>query len=389
MFSKQSKLATDRSIVRRIVIACAAIVVLLSGIPFARVASAAPSNDTHSVTSGQRLITIHDDGDEKSLLTDKTTLRAAFKDAKIHIDPNDRIEPGLDESLVARNYEVNIYRARPILIRDGEMRHLVMSAYRTPEQIARGAAMTIHDEDVLSMGLTKGDSAVIGTELSITRATPFSFVLFGKKLTAYTQQKTVGDMLKDKNVTLNANDGTNLPLNTAITPNMSIEVWRNGKQTITEDESVAFAVEQIQDADRPVGYKDIKTPGANGQKSVTYEVEMRNGVEISRKEINSLTTKQPIKQVEVVGAKPTFDGDFAAALAKLRSCEGNYNSWNPAGYYGAYQFDRGTWASSAPAGAEYGNATPAEQDQAARNLYERRGWQPWPNCGRGLPDTFR
>ncbi|MET0980418.1 MAG: G5 domain-containing protein, partial [Candidatus Saccharimonadales bacterium] len=79
--------------------------------------------------------------------------------------------------------------------------------------------------------------------------------------------------------------------------------WREGKQTISVDEDVAFDVEKIQDADRPLGFKEVKTPGVAGKRTVSYEIEMKNGEEISRVEIQSVTTKEPVKQVEVVGAK--------------------------------------------------------------------------------------
>ena len=35
---------------------------------------------------------------------------------------------------------------------------------------------------------------------------------------------------------------------------------------------------------------------------------MQNGVEISRKEINSVTTKQPVEAVKIVGTKPNGNG---------------------------------------------------------------------------------
>ena len=63
------------------------------------------------------------------------------------------------------------------------------------------------------------------------------------------------------------------------------------------------------------------------------------------REINSNVIQQPVKQVEIIGAKTsaTFNGSFAEALARLRSCEGSYTSDTGNGYYGAYQFDKSTW----------------------------------------------
>src|SRR5688572_26214924 len=57
---------------------------------------------------GQRLITLHDSGVEKGILTDAPTLRQAFKEANVPIDPNDTVEPSLDEQLIAKSYDVNI-----------------------------------------------------------------------------------------------------------------------------------------------------------------------------------------------------------------------------------------------------------------------------------------
>lgn len=346
---------------------------------------------TRAAPNGQRLIIVHDNGTDKAVVTTASTLSQAFKEASIRVDKSDLVEPGLNDTLVAKTYEVNIYRARPVTIVDGSVRQRVMSPYRTARQIVASAGMTLRTEDLAVMTATTNivrDGA--GIQLTISRATPFTLVMYGKKVQAYTQAKSVADMLKEKNIKLAAADSLSVPATSPLTSGMTVELWRNGKQTITEEQPIAFSTEQIQDADRPAGYRVVKTPGVTGKKTVTYEVDMRNGNEISRTEIQSIVTVQPQKQVETVGTKPSFNGDFAAALAKLRSCEGGYNSWNPAGpYYGAYQFDQRTWNSSAPAGAPYGNATPAQQDEAARNLYVRRGWSPWPNCGRGLPDIYR
>ncbi|HET6746973.1 MAG TPA: ubiquitin-like domain-containing protein [Candidatus Saccharimonadales bacterium] len=355
------------------------------------VAGQVSAESTIEPTPGERLITLHDDGQDKGILTKATTLKDALKEANILIDPNDIIEPGLDEKLIASTYDVNIYRARPVTVVDGAIRQKVMSPYQTAKQIAEHAGISLHDEDITTLEAnTDMVSEGAGIQLNIDRAIEFTFNFYGTKATTYTQSKTVSEMLKQKGITIGENDTLSVPLDTSMTPGMVIELWRNGKQTAVGEEDVAFDTEKIQDADRPIGYRAIKTPGVVGKKKVTYEIEMKNGQEVRRTAIQSVITKEPVKAVEVVGAKAGFGGDFAEALAKLRSCEGGYNSWNPAGpYYGAYQFNEGTWnsVSSAP----FGNATPAEQDAAARALYLRRGWQPWPSCSQkmGLQDIYR
>ena len=73
------------------------------------------------------------------------------------------------------------------------------------------------------------------------------------------------------------------------------------------------------------------------------------------------------------------------AFAKLRLCEagGDYTKNTGNGYYGAYQYDIGTWAN-------YGGfarpdlAPPAVQDAKAQATQAARGWNPWPACARKL-----
>lgn len=254
--------------------------------------------------SGERLLTIYDRGEERVILTDQPTIGAALENVGIEVGANDTIEPSLDEPLLAGSYSVNIYRARPVVVVDGTTRSKVMTPYQTAPEIAQDTGLQLYDEDITKVDRTDdlvGDGAAL--RLTIDRATPFTFVLYGKKTDARTQATTVGEMLSQKGIVLGANDTLSVPKETAITANATVELWRNGKQTITEDSAIDFPVEKINDVDKPVGYREIKTPGTKGKRTVTYEVVMKNGVEESRTEIQSITTEEPKKQTEIVGIK--------------------------------------------------------------------------------------
>jgi len=258
-----------------------------------------------AVESGGHLITLHDGGSERGILTHAATLRDAFREADIPVDPNDLVEPSLDEQLDGSNYEVNIYRARPVTIVDGAMRIKVMSPYRTPGQIAKGAGLVLHDEDRTEVNATTDMvSQGAGLELTITRATGFTLSLYGKKTTAYTQAKTVAAMLKEKGITLGSNDTVSVSRDAPITAGMSVAIWRNGVQTVTEEQPIPFATQRILDMDHPIGYRAIQTPGKAGIRMVSYEVEMQGGKEISRRQIQTVVSEQPTSQVELVGNKP-------------------------------------------------------------------------------------
>lgn len=274
-------------------------------------------NVVRAESSNQHLITIHEGGTTKSIISDQPTLREAFQKADIAIDDNDMVEPNIDQELVGNDYQVNIYRARPITIVDGQKQVRVMTAYQTPKQIVESASMVLRDEDTTSMSLST-DMVADGASmrLDIDRATAINLELYGKKEVVYTQAENVGDFLKEKDITLGSKDSMSAKPMTPITANMSLQVWRDGKQTVTQDEEIAPPVETIQDADRPVGYKKITTAGTPGKRSVTYEIIMKNGKETSRKKIQSVVIDQPTKQVVVVGAKQkTFGGSCGDWIA--------------------------------------------------------------------------
>ena len=87
---------------------------------------------------------------------------------------------------------------------------------------------------------------------------------------------------------------------------------------------------------------------------------------------------QPEPAAEEVA--PVDDG-LGDAFAALADCEsgGDYSINTGNGYYGAYQFSLSTWQSLGYGGYPH-EASPAVQDQAARELQALYGWGQWPGC---------
>lgn len=257
-----------------------------------------------SRTSNSRLITLYDRGDERSFITTATTLRDAFRQADISISPDDRVEPTLDETLAAASYQVNIYRARPVTVIDGATKLKIMTAYQTPKQIASHSGIELRNEDATTMNISSDlISSGAGLELSIDRALPVQLKLYGKDSLVYTQAITVDEFLKEKAIKLGKDDTVSLPRDARITPSIVIEIWRDGVQTVTNEEQIEPPVETVMDMNQPVGYQSITNQGRPGMRSIVYEIVIDNGRELSRKEIQNVVTKQPEKRVMVIGAK--------------------------------------------------------------------------------------
>jgi hypothetical protein len=97
------------------------------------------------------------------------------------------------------------------------------------------------------------------------------------------------------------------------------------------------------------------------------------------------TTVAPPVPVVAEGAAPRegMPGqDVTLACIREWESRGNYRAVSRSGRYrGAYQFDRRTWESNGGTG-DPAEAAPAEQDQVASVLLERRGLSPWPTPAR-------
>jgi len=256
-----------------------------------------------------KLITVYDRGLKNTFLTTEKTLDKALDEADIQLDPRDTVEPSLKEELVASEYKVNIYRARPVVVVDGISRTKTMTPFQTPERITKDVGVTLYPEDKATMSRSSdllGDGA--GLQLTIDRALLFTLDLYGRTDEARSRASTVGAMLKEKGITLTENDRVSLSLSTPITAGMQVRVWREGKQTIAVDQPTAFTKEIIYDADRPVGYRAIQTAGVPGVRTITYEIEIKDGAEIARTEIARIITKEPSRQIDVIGIKGLEQG---------------------------------------------------------------------------------
>ena len=106
--------------------------------------------------------------------------------------------------------------------------------------------------------------------------------------------------------------------------------------------------------------------------------------------LSFLTFDQPVPTVDPGPHSVPSEPPTAADWAALRLCEssGNYNIVDWSGlYHGAYQFWQPTWDRVARSywpelvGVLPSQATPADQDKMANQLFELEGDKPWPVCG--------
>ena len=279
---------------------------------------------------GAKIVTVFENGEKTSFKTDAKTVKEALSQQNIILAKEDNVEPSLNEALTDTDYSVNIYRAAPYIIVDGNSRIKTLSAAKTAKKIAETAGIKVHNEDIVSSQLstnTLEDGTI--SVLNIKRAKLISVKIFGKEEQIRTQAATIADFLKEKNINLTEKDGISKDRSEKISAGDYFEIWRNGKQTITVEEEIAFQTEKIQDASKEASFREVKEKGENGKKTVTYEIEMRNGVEFSRTKITEVEVRAAKKQVEVVGTKINLPaGSHTDWMAAAGISEGDFGYAN-------------------------------------------------------------
>lgn len=127
-------------------------------------------------------------------------------------------------------------------------------------------------------------------------------------------------------------------------------------------------------------------PHVAGAAALTAATGIENAAkDISEKKAKAKAKRQKEKRQESAVPGPQngmIEGVSVSTLEAIAACEsgGDPGAVNPAGYYGKYQFDQGTWASVGGSGNP-AEASEAEQDYRAALLYSRAGSSPWPVCG--------
>ncbi|MCL1839796.1 ubiquitin-like domain-containing protein [Candidatus Saccharibacteria bacterium] len=263
-------------------------------------------NSSSAIATGQHFVSVYDNGTDQTvtLKTDASTVTDVLERANISIDTGDIVEPGMDELLTSENFRINIYRAKPAIIIDGIKQYKIMTAASAPTEVVKAAGITLLEADVVKITtLDNFLEAGLPFAYTVIRAKTINFDFYGQELVVRTGTNTIEEFLNERNISVTSADWLSLPLDTKIEDGMQLKLARQGKTTVTVDEEISFSEQLIYDYAYNMGYRAISKVGVVGKKAVTYEIEMKDGQEISRKRISEIVTQEPVTQQITVGAR--------------------------------------------------------------------------------------
>lgn len=313
-----------------------------------------PSLDT-------RVVIITHDHVQQTVPSVEPTVGALLNKLHITLNQGDVVEPDAATPINQDDFRINVYRAVPVEVVDGSHKTYTFSAATTPRSIAAQTGTNLYPEDDVSTDPTTNfiTQGSIGEQVVINRATPVRVNLYGTPLTIRTHAKTVGELVKDRGITLAKHDQLLPKATTPIKANEEIFISRKGTKLQTVKQTIAMPVETIQDNSLAYGTTAVRQQGSPGQKAVTYQISLKNGHEVGRKVIQTVVIRPAVKEIKVVGVNlGGIKGDMA--LAGIPAADYSYadyiisheSGWNPeaenpSGAYGLCQALPGSKMASA------------------------------------------
>lgn len=277
-------------------------------------------------TSDSKVVIVYADNITQTVSTRETKVKDFLDAADIQINVGDVVEPSIETAIVEDNFHINVYRAKPVLLLDGDKKIRTLSAAFTPRSIAEQAGIQIYPEDILST-VTRDDilaDGALGQIVEIDRALPVSINLYGNEVNVRTHTTTVGEVLKEKNIALAEGEVLSPSADTPLSAADKIFVTKFGTSVVTVEEDIAMETETVEDASLSFGTTAVRQAGSVGKKTVTYEVSLTNNIETSRRKLQEVVTKDPVKQIIARGKTVSIPTDKTAVMAAAGISESDY-----------------------------------------------------------------
>jgi len=317
----------------------------------------------------QRMVSLYVDGTKRLFATNDTTVGAVVKHTGIKLAAGDLVEPSDSTSIAPGQFNINIYRARPVFVVDGSQHFRLESAYQSPHLLAQAAGLNVYPEDNYKTSVITNFVATgaIGEQVSVKRATPFLVKVDGKIQTVRTQATTVGAALDSAGIALGLKDTVAPGTATPVIAGETVQITRVTEALATITETIPRPVQTVIDPTVLKGQTSVRTPGTDGHKTTTYLIHYTDGVETNRTPVQVINQTAPTAQVIVVGTKVIFAGNVeywrpqvvAAAtqygldpnmMLRIMQCESNGNASDVSAFVvdgqhptGLFQYLPTTW----------------------------------------------
>lgn len=284
------------------------------------------------------VVLLTDNRQERTVPTDAATVGELIERLQIPLHEGDVVEPSKNTEIIGDNFRINIYRAVPVTIVDGNKKTFTYSAAATPRSIAKQAGITVYPEDRLDLLPTEDflKESSIGERVVIQRSYPLTMDLYGKAVATRTLAVTVKGLLEEKHITLEKGDTVYPGPETKLQPNTQVFILNKDSKIETVEEQIAMPVENVEDNSLSFGVTAVRQQGSAGKQLVTYKINERG----EKVKLQEVIVQAAVKQVVAKGTYFNISKDKTAVMAAAGIPQASFmyadyvieheSRWNPA-----------------------------------------------------------
>ena len=198
-----------------------------------------------------RIVNVFVDDEQQTVPTRAETVGELLEKVGVSLRDGDTVEPREDASIFEDDFDINVYRAREVVIEDEDEDFTTKTATQAPRLIAEELGVKVYEEDIIEVDAT-GDvleSGFLAETYMIDRATPVTVILYGNVISARTQAETVSELLDEKGIQLQENDTINVGIDDPLKDDLEIIIATEGQVIETVEEDIPFNTKTIDDPD--------------------------------------------------------------------------------------------------------------------------------------------
>jgi uncharacterized protein YabE (DUF348 family) len=258
-------------------------------------------------------VTIELDGKKEVVHTHAETVSELLKDESIKVTDKDKVYPAVGTK-IKDNMKIIVDKAVPVQITVDGQKKAVWTTADTVGELLKEQNITVEEHDKVIPSFNSAIKAK-GT-ISIDKAFQVNLNIGGEEKQVWSTSITVADFLKQQQVTLNELDRVEPSMDQMVNANTPVKVIRVEKVTDVVEEPIPFAEVKQQDSSLTEGTQMVLQEGQQGTMQKFFEVIKENGEEVSRIVQKEVKIKESKDRIIAVGTKK------APAVTPSRGNEG-------------------------------------------------------------------
>lgn len=349
--------------------------------------------------SQTKIVTVSTEDARTVFETKANTVGQALGEQGIVVDEADLVEPSIEAQLSSNIVEVNIVKARQVVVYDGQEIIFGMSPYLNAGEILSGLNIDIYSADIVTVA-DPLESLVTGPIIYIDRALVVNFQVDGKVKEVHTRTETVATLLFEEGISLGGKDRVEPSLETSIINNMKVNVVRVSESENSEVVELPFSVIYKDDSNMIKGETRVEQHGKIGRKEVKFRKIVENGEEVKRVILEETILEVSVNKIIIRGTKTYATGAYAdymndaaakygidaQRMSRMMYCESGGNPMSVGGggsYHGLFQYVSSTWTGASRQAGWEGSSiyNPKAQIYTTAWKISVQGYKAWGHCG--------